>query len=216
MPELLVIVENLLDRQDPGIFIVRIFLLLIGLVPIEDATHKRRDQSCLGLCTRNGLIEVEEERHVALDSLLLQDLSRLNPLPRRCDFDQNPLLGHPLLGVKSDSLVGFGNGPLDVEGETSVHLRAHVARNNLGDLRAEGNSQPVCSIRNLLLHSSSLSALDRCLHQRAVLGVAYRCQDERRVRRRVLRLQAADAVQIACVGNDLCDFRELLSARWHV
>mmetsp|Transcript_22398 Transcript_22398/g.50478 ORF Transcript_22398/g.50478 Transcript_22398/m.50478 type:complete len:206 (+) Transcript_22398:411-1028(+) len=195
---------------------MRIFLLLIRLVPIKNATDKRRDQSCLRLRASNSLIEVEEQRHVALHALLFQDLSCLNPLPCRRNLDQNPFLGHSLLGIKSNGLVSFGDGSLNIEGKTGVDFSAHISRHDLGDLGTEGYSQPVRGVRNLLLQRCSLGVLDRLIDKRAVLGVAHRGKDEGRVCSRIFRLEASNAVQISCVGNNLGHLGELLSARWHV
>src|SRR6185503_17819355 len=68
-----------------------VVLASVFLVPIEDATNKWADKGDLCLSARDRLMHAEEQRHVAVDALALEDFGSLDALPGRGKFDEHPL-----------------------------------------------------------------------------------------------------------------------------
>ena len=91
---LLVVVVDGVHALDARVVLRRVpFLLLVRLIPVQDAAHEGRDQEGARLGGRDGLRQREHERQVAVDPVLgLQRLRRLDALPRRGDLDQDALL----------------------------------------------------------------------------------------------------------------------------
>mmetsp|Transcript_26947 Transcript_26947/g.52535 ORF Transcript_26947/g.52535 Transcript_26947/m.52535 type:complete len:212 (-) Transcript_26947:87-722(-) len=203
MPVLLVVVEDLAHREHARILLGSKVLALLRLVIIQNAPHEGRNQPNLGVSTRHSLVEVEEEGHVACDALLLKRLPCLDAFPCRRNLDQDPILLDTVLLVESEDLVGLGDGGLDVKGEPSIHLSAHVPWHKLCDLDSKRHSQPLRRIRHPGVQGIALGCLDGIVHKLSKLGVVDGGEDQRRVRRCVDRLQLADAVEIAGVSDDL-------------
>ena len=55
-----------------------------------------------------------------------------------------------------NDMKGLVDGPFDIEGETGIHFRRDSSRNNLQDLVAEFNEQPVKCCVHFLLNGVSL------------------------------------------------------------
>ena len=167
------------------------------------------------------LVEAEEQGDVAADALGLEDLGGLDALPGGRDLDEDPVLAHPLSGpkgnlrkrrpasgaasfrrwsrfhllfVEGNDLVGLGDGSFCVEGKASIDLGTDISRNYFGDLSAEGNSESVGCIRNLILDRHALGAFDCLVHKIRELRIAHSGQNKRGIRRRIDRLEFADAV----------------------
>jgi hypothetical protein len=106
---LLVVVVDLGDGNNSRVG--RSLVLLVGvglLVPIEDTSDERRDEGDLGLSARDGLFEAEEQREVAMDVILLLELTRgLDTLPGRGNLDEDALLGDSDLLVEGDQVLGL-------------------------------------------------------------------------------------------------------------
>jgi hypothetical protein len=65
--------------------------------PVEDASDKRGDERDLGLSASYGLVEVEEQSHVAVNAVLRLELfCRLHTFPGRGKLYQDALLGYSL------------------------------------------------------------------------------------------------------------------------
>ena len=67
--------------------------LLAGrlLVPVEDAADEGRDERHLRLGAGDRLVQAEEQREVAVDALLLEDLGGADAFPGRRELDQDAL-----------------------------------------------------------------------------------------------------------------------------
>jgi hypothetical protein len=99
--ELLVVVENVLDRLDTGVLLLGVLLLGGGLVPVKDTANEGRNEESAGLSSSDGLDLREHEGEVGVDSVLgLEDLGGLDALPCRCYLDENALLADTLLLVQ--------------------------------------------------------------------------------------------------------------------
>lgn len=75
VPVFLVVVVNGLDTLDTGVVLLGVFLLRVGLVPVEDTTNEWRDEKSAGFSAGNGLNLREEECEIAVDAVLrLEDV----------------------------------------------------------------------------------------------------------------------------------------------
>src|SRR6202030_2601285 len=81
----------------------------------------------------------EEERHVAVDALLLENLRGFDALPRGGQLDENAIARNAGLVVQSDDCAGFGYGLVDIVGEAGVDLGGDTAGDDLEYLETEGN-----------------------------------------------------------------------------
>lgn len=69
MAVFLVIVKDGADRKHAGVLLGLKIPALLGLVVVEDAADKGRNEGDLGVRASDGLVKVEEEREVARDAL---------------------------------------------------------------------------------------------------------------------------------------------------
>ena len=117
---------------------------LVLLVPVQDAPHEGRDEERAGLSGRYGLGQREHEGQVAVDAVLaLQGVGGLDALPGAGDLDEDALLADPDRLVQVDDVQRLVDAGLRVEAEARVDLGAHLARDDLQDLLAELDQQPV-------------------------------------------------------------------------
>jgi hypothetical protein len=61
----------------------------VFLVPVEDAADEGRNEGDAGLGRRDGLVQAEEQRQVAVDAFLLQDFGGADALPGGGDLDED-------------------------------------------------------------------------------------------------------------------------------
>ena len=93
VPELLVVIEDLLNALDTRVFLRAIVLLVRCLVPVQDAANERRDEESASLSCGNGLGQREHEGQVAIYAVLrLQNMGCLDTLPCRSEFDEDTRL----------------------------------------------------------------------------------------------------------------------------
>lgn len=105
---LLVVVENLGDRDDSGVLRSLVGLAGLGLVPVHDAADEGRDEGDASLGAGDGLAKAEEEGEVAVDvELLLEVASGLDALPGRGNLDEDAVLGDANRLVESDEGLGL-------------------------------------------------------------------------------------------------------------
>src|SRR6202041_3258068 len=71
----LVVVVDGGDGVNTGIFGRSVVLACVFLVPVENTSDEGRDEGGLGFGRSDGLMKTEEQRHVAVDALLLENLS---------------------------------------------------------------------------------------------------------------------------------------------
>ncbi len=73
------------------------------------------------------LMETEEQSHVAVDTLLLEDLRGADALPCGGQLDENAIARDAGLVVQSDDGARFGDGLVDIVGEAGVDLGGDTA-----------------------------------------------------------------------------------------
>src|SRR5271165_5019294 len=105
-----------MNRVDPGILGGR-YLLDPSLlqVPVVDAADEGRDERDLGMGAGNRLRKAEEQRQVAVNSLLLQPLGGTDSFPGRGDLDQDPLPANSVGLIKVDQVMGLADRGLGIE-----------------------------------------------------------------------------------------------------
>lgn len=162
---LLVVVVDLGDRQDTRVFVAGVGLASVLLVPVQDTTNERRDQSHAGFSTGNCLREAKEQGQVAVNVVfLLQNLanrsflstlhlsafaipqtygSSLDTLPGRSNLDQDAVLADAIFFVKLDETDSLGNSGFLVKRQASINLSRDTTRNNLENFLAKVNQQLV-------------------------------------------------------------------------
>ncbi len=74
--KMLEVVVNPGDGFDARIVGALVVLAGVLFVPVEDAADEGRDQGDAGLGAGDGLVQAEEQRQVAVNAFLLQDLGR--------------------------------------------------------------------------------------------------------------------------------------------
>ena len=136
---LLVVVEDLLNGLDSRVSLTRVILVLVvSLVPVQDSTNEGGDQGDLGLSTSDGLAETEQEGKVAVDVLLLLEVSSgLDTSVGRSNLDKNSVLVDTDGLVECDKLLSLGDGGLGVKRKRGVNLGGNSTGDDLEDLSAE-------------------------------------------------------------------------------
>jgi hypothetical protein len=211
--ELLVVVEDLLDRLDTRVLLLGVLLLGGGLEPVKNTADEGGNKVSASLGGTNSLDEREHQGEIGVDTVVtLEDLSSLDTLPCGSDLDQDAVLGDALLAVellivlvlspvccnaartylnKVESLVDGGFG---IERVTSVDLCGDLTGDDLENLLAELNKETVEGIINLLVDRAALllSIVDGDIDQLGVLLLLRSSEDERRVGGSILRLVLAN------------------------
>ena len=136
--ELLVVVVDGGDGLDAGVVCAGVVLAGVLLVPVEDAADEGGDEGDLGFGAGDGLVEAEEQGHVAVDALFFEDLGGLDALPGGGELDEDALAGDAGGFVLLDDVAGGRDGLVDVVGEAGVDLGGDAAGDDLEDLEAEG------------------------------------------------------------------------------
>jgi len=132
-------------------------------------------------------------------AVLLQHARRLDAFPGGSHLDQHPLLGVDAFGaVQRRDAPAACDGAGRVERQPGIDLGRHATRNQRQDLRAETHQQAV----DHLVQGFAVMLFDGFIEQRSVLRLLHRFQDERRIGRRVLRLEGGDLVEITGVCDD--------------
>ena len=95
--EFLEVVVDARDRLHAGIVGALEILAGVLLVPVEDAADEGRDERDAGVGGGDGLMEAEEQRQVAVDAFLLQDLGGADAFPRGGDLDEDAVAADAFL-----------------------------------------------------------------------------------------------------------------------
>jgi hypothetical protein len=183
---LLVVVEDVLDGLDTGVFVGREVLASGGLVPVEDTADERRNQEGTGLSGSNSLHLGEHKSQVAVDAVLVLQLARsLDTLPGGGKLDQHARLVDADALVQVDDVQGLVNGSLLVERQRGIDLGGNLAGDDLEDLLAELDQQHVHGSLNLAVDVTTvlLTELDGGIDELGVLGLLGSSEDQRGVRR---------------------------------
>lgn len=70
---------------------------------------------------------MEDEGHIDLDSLFLEDLSSFDAFPSSSDLDQHSISVDSSLLIQSDDSPGSLQGFILVEGKTSIYFSGDVS-----------------------------------------------------------------------------------------
>ena len=141
--EVLVVVVDLGDRLDAGVFGSGVVFAGALFVPVEDAADEGGDQFDAAFSAGDGLGEGEEEGQVAVDAFFLEDFSGFDAFPGGGDFDEDALAGDAGFFVHADEVTGFVDVGLGVEGEAGVDFGGDAAGDDFEDFEAEGDDEAV-------------------------------------------------------------------------
>mmetsp|Transcript_3353 Transcript_3353/g.7968 ORF Transcript_3353/g.7968 Transcript_3353/m.7968 type:complete len:258 (+) Transcript_3353:532-1305(+) len=109
-------------------------LATLGLVPIQYASRKGRDQVCSCLSGRRGLQKAKNESNVALDALLFQNLGCLNALPGSGQLDEDSIFADAHFLVHLDDAPGSLDAGLGIIAQTNVDLGRDATLDQSGQL----------------------------------------------------------------------------------
>ena len=158
-----------------------------------------------GLGARDRLVHAEQQRQVAVDALLLEDLGGADAFPGRRDLDQHAVARRAGGLVLRDQVAALLDRRRGVERQPGVDLGRHAARAR--SRGCAGRTRPASrSSASAMTLSSSPPALRLGPAQRAVddvgvLGHLRRGGDQRRIGRRVARRELLDRVEVAGVAH---------------
>ena len=166
----------------------------------------------------DGLGEREEQCEVAMDAFLFQHLGGLDALPRARDFNEHAVAADARLFVNRDELARLRDGAVLVKRQPRIRLGAHAAGHDLEDFEAEIDEDVVHHVVHLLRAGKpAVFAIGHgLLHEVRVLGLRGGCQNQRRIRRRILRLVSLHGFEIARIGDDFGELLELIELRGHM
>ena len=123
MAERLVVAINLPHGFDTRVVGGRKIPFLFRLMPVQNPADERGNEPGLRLRASDRLRQREQQRHVAVNGLLLQHLGGANPFPARCNLDKHPLPRNSVLRIKRNEPARLVNQALRVEGEIGVRFR---------------------------------------------------------------------------------------------
>ncbi len=167
------------------------------LVPVVDAAHEGRDQLHLGLSAGHGLAEREQQREVGVNAAQLQLARRLDAFPGGGDLDEHAVDVHAFGLVQLDQALGTCHGGRGIEGQARIDFSGDTARNGVQDLAAEAHQHAVHD----LVEAAALVLGHGGTHQRCVLGLLHRLEDERGIGGRIPRLELGQLVEVAGIGH---------------
>src|SRR5262249_5531392 len=87
----------------------------------------------------DGLGEAEEEGHVAVDAILLQDAGGLDAFPGGGELDEDALASDAVFGVGVDEEAAFGDEGVRVKGKFGAGFGGDAMGHGFEDLEAEIN-----------------------------------------------------------------------------
>ncbi len=179
---------------------------LVLLVPVEDAADEGRDEGSLGFGGGDGLVDAEEEGHVAVDALFFEDLGGLDALPGGGELDEDALAGDAGGLVLRDDVAGGGDGFVGVVGEAGVDFGGDAAGDDLEDLLAEGDGEFLEGEGGDVMvggfgAGGVAGLLEDAVDDGSVFGHAGRGGDEGGIGGGILRLVLLDRVDVAGVGD---------------
>mmetsp|Transcript_26344 Transcript_26344/g.67050 ORF Transcript_26344/g.67050 Transcript_26344/m.67050 type:complete len:337 (+) Transcript_26344:509-1519(+) len=194
------------DRQHAGVLCGRVVAAVLGLVPVQDAAHKRGDERGARVSARGRLCKREEQRHVAVDALLLQLAARLDALPGGRNLNVDALWVHPLLAVQLHQAQRLVVRGARVIGQVRVNLGRHAPRHNLEHLSTQVHRQRVSHTSKWALGvMGGVFALGTCMVLQDVMCAVARLhslEHEGWIGGAVPGLVFLDQLNIACVSND--------------
>jgi len=112
------------------------------LVPVEDATDEGGDQGHPGFGGSDRLGKAEEQRQVAVNALLLQDLGGFDAFPGGGDLDEDAIAADAGLAIEADQLAGFGDRGFGVKAQAGIDLGGDAAGPRRGSRTSHRRSEP--------------------------------------------------------------------------
>ena len=183
-------------------------------MPVEDAADEGRDQEDAGLGAGDGLREREQQRQVAVDAFVLQQLGGADAFPGRGDLDQDALAADAGSVVELRSAGAPWRSSPRCRRRVGIDFGRDAAGHDLEDFAADRHRQPVAGIAARL--SSPAGRRDRGidvrLRRRAARPPSAAATDWWCVQ----RLEAGDGLDVAGVGDDDGMLAELFELGGHV
>ena len=210
--ELFVVVVDLRDGDDAGVFLGRVLFAGAFLVPVEDAADEGGDEGRFGFSAGNRLREAEEKSHVAMDLLSFEGFGGANPFPCRGEFDQDAAAGDACLFVEGDELFCFRDAPFCVVGEAGIDFCRDAAWDDFEDFEAEVYEELIEGPGEALFGVGrfSFSKGDRVGDEVGVFRLFGSGEDQRWVCRSISGVILFDFFEFASVGNDGGEFFEFV------
>jgi hypothetical protein len=133
---------------------------------------KGRDEEHARIGAGRRLDVAEQEREIAVDPLLLEDLGGPDASQVPAILIKYLLAPDAALCVSGDDLAGPRHRRLRVEGEVRVHLRRDPARHDAGELCPERDREPVAGCGDQRLARAALPPcpVERLLDEVAIGG----------------------------------------------
>lgn len=202
--EFFVVVEDVRDTDDTGVFLSGIVTVILSLVEIENTTDERRNQSNVSLGASNSLDKREQESQVAVDALFLELLSSLDTLIGGGNLDENTLTTNALGFVQLDEVTSLLDSSLGVKRVTSINFGGDTARDDSEDLGTEFDQKTIKSNLNLRVDGTTLclGIVNSSVDESSILGLLRSGQDERRVCGGILGFVFGDRFKISSIGDD--------------
>lgn len=101
----------------------------VGHVSVQDTRLEGGGEHHTRLGAGNSLSEGEEQRHIAVDAMLLLELlCSLNSLAGGRQLYQNPVLAYPGILVELDETPGSGHHGVLVKGEPRIDFHGYMAQ----------------------------------------------------------------------------------------
>mmetsp|Transcript_25792 Transcript_25792/g.60729 ORF Transcript_25792/g.60729 Transcript_25792/m.60729 type:complete len:466 (-) Transcript_25792:95-1492(-) len=115
----------------------------LGLVPVQDASRKGRHQIGVRLGGGRGLQKGKDERDVAVDALLFQNLGGLDALPGPGQLDEDAALVDAHLFVHLDDSPGPLDAGVNVVAEPDVDLGRYLSGHQCRQFGTEADGELV-------------------------------------------------------------------------
>ena len=142
----------------------------------------------------------------------MQHLGGADAFPRRGDLDQDAFARNAVLGVERDEPVRLVEQCLRVKREVRIRLGGDAARHDFQNLQAEQHEQLVHDLvqQRLAARPGLAGVGDGFLNQALVGGHLRGLENQRRIRRGILRRVFLQRGEIPGVGDDAGELLELV------
>ena len=130
VPKSLVIGINLPDREYTRVFGWGVFPFILLFVPIENPPDKWRNELCPRIRRGDGLRQVKEEGHVAVDPLFCKRRAA-SISPGGGHFDQDAFARHSGFGILVDKEPSLSHQCFRIKGNFGARFRGNAPRNDL-------------------------------------------------------------------------------------
>ena len=208
----LVVGVNPLHRKHTRIFGGRKIPSGAAFVPIQDAADKRGYKRSPGLGAYDRLRKTKEQGHVTADPLPFENFRSLNALPSRGDLDEHPLARDPVARIQLDEAPRLSHQRIRVERQVCIGFRGHAPRDKPENFHPEKHEQLVHRLLELSPSARAGAATigNGPRHHLLVRGHLRGLENQRRIRRGVLRRKGLEGGKVTGVGHHLGKTLELV------